>query len=191
VLAFLGDKPMQRTFLAAAVVVVLGGAALAADLKSGPQTGEMIPGPFHPLNVNGEDAGKKACLYCKAGDSPVVAIFARSADDATLQKLITTVEAATAKNAKAELNGFVVFCSNSDKLQAQLKEFAEKAKLQNVVLAIDEPVGPDKYNISKEADVTVVLYKERVVQANHTFAKGKLTDKDITAISAEIAKLVK
>jgi len=37
----------------------------------------------------------------------------------------------------------------------------------------------------------VVLYKERVVQANHTFAKGKLTDKDITAISAEIAKLVK
>jgi hypothetical protein len=181
---------MIRSILAA-MVMILGGVALAADLKSGPQAGESIPGPFHPLNVNGEDAGKKACLYCKAGDSPVVAIFARSADDATLKKLITTVEAATVKNAKAELNGFVVFCSNSDKLQAQLKEFAEKAKLQNVILAIDEPVGPDKYNISKDADVTVVLYKERVVKANHTFAKGKLTDKDIDMVSAEIAKLVK
>lgn len=182
---------MLRKFLAVAVVVVLGGVALAADLKSGPQAGETIPGPFHPLNVNGEDAGKKACLYCKAGDSPVVAIFARSADDATLKKLITTVETATAKNAKAELNSFVVFCSNSDKLQAQLKEFAEKAKLQNVILAIDEPAGPDKYNISKDADVTVVLYKERVVKANHTFAKGQLSDKDIDMVSAEIAKLVK
>ena len=181
---------MIRTFLATALVVC-GGAAIAADLKSGPQTGEMIPGPFHPLNVNGEDAGKKACLYCKGGDSPVVAIFARSADDAKLKKLITTLEDATVKNAKAELNGFVVFCSNNDKLQAKLKEFAEKAQLKNVILAIDEPAGPDKYNISKHADITVVLYKERVVRANHTYAKGKLTDKDIETVSAEIAKLAR
>ena len=181
---------MSRLILASAVLG-LAGVALAADLRSGPQTGEMVPGPFHPLNINGEDAGKKACLYCKAGDSPVVAIFARSADDAALKKLITTVEQATAKNAKAELNAFVVFCSNNDKLPAQLKSFADKAKLQNVVLAVDEPAGPEKYNISKEAAVTVVLYKERVVKANHSFARGKLTDRDIETISAEIAKLVK
>ena len=36
--------------------------ALAADLKSGPQVGENIPGPFHPLNVTGPTAGQKACL---------------------------------------------------------------------------------------------------------------------------------
>lgn len=36
---------------------------LAADaLKSGPQTGTNIPGPFHPLNVTGSSAGKKNCL---------------------------------------------------------------------------------------------------------------------------------
>jgi hypothetical protein len=182
---------MLRKFLASAVVLTLGGVALAADLKSGPQAGEKIPGPFHPLNVNGEDAGKKACLYCKAGDSPSVAIFARSADDATLKKLIATLEDATAKNAKAELNGFVVFCSHSDKLEGSLKAFAEKAKLKNVVLAIEEPAGPEKYNINKDAEVTIVLYKERVVTANYSFAKGKLTEKDIEKVSAEIEKLVK
>ena len=181
---------MLRTFLAFALLVWCG-VAIGADLKSGPQMGEMIPGPFHPLNVNGEDAGKKACLYCKGGDGPVVAIFARSADDAKLKKLIATLEEATVKNAKAELNGFVVFCSNNDKLQGELKEFAEKAQLKNVILAIDEPAGPDKYSISKHADITVVLYKERVVKANHSFAKGKLTDKDIETVSAEIATLVK
>jgi hypothetical protein len=31
-------------------------------LKSGPQTGTNIPGPFHPLNVTGEKAGEKFCL---------------------------------------------------------------------------------------------------------------------------------
>jgi hypothetical protein len=182
---------MFRTVIAAAVMLVLGGAALAADLKSGPQVGEDVPGPFHPLNVNGEDAGKKACLYCKAGDSPVVAIFARRADNAALKKLIATVEEAAAKNPKAELNAFVVFCSNNDKLEGELKEFAEKAKLRNVVLAIDEPAGPEKYNISREADVTVVLYKERVVKANHSFAKGKLTEKDVENVAADIAKMMK
>jgi hypothetical protein len=37
----------------------------------------------------------------------------------------------------------------------------------------------------------VVLYKERVVKANRAFAKGKLTDKDIDTVSADLAKLVK
>ena len=182
---------MIRNLLAAAVVAVLGGAVVAADIKSGPQAGEKVPGPFHPLNINGEDAGKKACLYCKAGDSPVVAIFARSADDATLAKLIAAVEESTAKNAKAELNSFVVFCSDSDKLEGKLKGLAEKAKLKHVVLAIESNEGPDKYNISKDADVTVLLYKERTVVANHTFGKGKLTEKDVEKVTADIAKLVK
>ena len=183
---------MIRKLAPLVAVVLLAGAAFAADLKSGPQVGEDVPGPFHPLNVNGEDAGKKACLYCKAGDSPVVAIFARSADDAALKKLIAKVEeTAAAKNPKAELNTFVVFCSNSDKLEGQLKEFAEKANLKHVVLAIEEPAGPEKYNINREADVTVVLYKERVVKANHSFARGKLTEKDIDTVSADITKLLK
>jgi hypothetical protein len=182
---------MIRNLMAAAVVAVLGGAVVAADVKSGPQAGEKVPGPFHPLNINGEDAGKKACLYCKAGDSPVVAIFARNADDATLQKLVASVEEVTAKNAKAELNSFVVFCSDSDKLEAKLKDMAGKAKLKNVVLAIESNEGPDKYNISKDADVTVLLYKERTVVANHTFGKGKLTEKDVEKVTADIAKLVK
>ncbi len=182
---------MIRKFLAAAVVVALGGVAFGADLKSGPQAGEKVPGPFHPLNINGESAGKKNCLYCKAGDDPVVAIFARNADDATLQKLITMVEAATEKNSKASLNSFVVFCSNNDKLETQLKDMAEKAKLKQVVLSIESPEGPEKYSISKDADITVLLYKDRTVVANHTFAKGKLTEKDAEKVVADISKIVK
>src|SRR5262245_59550896 len=184
---------MIRKFLVAAVVIAMGGAALAADLKSGPQTGEKVPGPFHPLNVNGEDAGKTACLYCSAGDSPTVAIFARTGDDAMTQKLIKTVDAETVKNAKAEMCSFAVFSGNRAKLEPQLKEAAKKADLKKLVLAIelsDDPI-PEKYKLSADADVTVIVYKERVVTANYSFAKGKMTDKDIEKITAEVAKIVK
>jgi hypothetical protein len=182
---------MIRNVLAGAVVVALGAVAFAADLKSGPQAGEKVPGPFHPLNINGESAGKKACLYCKAGDSPVVAIFARNTDNPALAKLISAVEEATAKNAKAELNSFAVFCNSDEKLEGKLKDLAEKAKLKNLVLSIESPEGPDKYNISKDAEVTVLVYKERTVSANLTFEKGKLDDKGVEKVLAEVAKVVK
>ena len=45
--------------LAAALLV--GGAVAAETLKSGPQPGNQVPGPFNPLNVTGSAAGKKAC----------------------------------------------------------------------------------------------------------------------------------
>jgi hypothetical protein len=184
-------KLMIRKLLAAAVVVALGSVVFAADLKSGPQAGEKVPGPFHPLNINGEFAGKKACLYCKAEDNPTVAIFARNSDDPVLQKLIVAVDAATTKNAKVEMNSFVVFCSSDEKLEAKLKDVAEKTKLKSLVLSIESDTGPEKYNINKDADVTILLYKERTVVANHTFEKGKLNEKDVDTVLGEINKLVK
>lgn len=36
--------------------------AMAADaLKSGPQVGESIPGPFNVLNCSGKESGKSNC----------------------------------------------------------------------------------------------------------------------------------
>jgi hypothetical protein len=163
----------------------------AADFKSGPQTGEKVPGPFHPLNINGEYAGKKNCLYCLAGDDPTVAIFARSPNDPVLQKLIVAIDEATMKYAKAEMNSFAVFCSTDEKMEAKLKDLAEKTKLKKLVLAIESDTGPEKYNINKDADLTILLYKERVVAANYTFEKGKLSEKDVDAILVGIEKLVK
>jgi hypothetical protein len=183
---------MVRNLLAAAVVAVLGGAVVAADLKSGPQIGDKVPGPFHPYNVTGEDAGRTACLYCKGGDDPVVAVFART-DDAMTRKLLKAIDAETVKHEKADMFSFAVFSGDKAKLEPRLKDAARKAELKKLVLAIEdreEPI-PAKYNLSADADVTVILYVDRVVKANHTFAKGKLTDKDIDAIVKDVAKIVK
>ncbi len=184
---------MIRNLLAAAVVAALGGFVVAADLKSGPQTGDKVPGAFHPYNVTGEDAGKTACLYCKAGDDPVAVVFARTGDDPMVHKLLKAIDAETVKHAKADMFSFAVFQGDKAKLEPQLKDAAKKAELKKLVLAIEDnedPIPP-KYNLSKDADVTVVLYVDRVVKADYSFPKGKLTDKDIEAVVKDVAKIVK
>ena len=44
-----------------ATVLLVGSLIAAEGLKSGPQVGQSIPGPFNPLNVTGSAAGRKVC----------------------------------------------------------------------------------------------------------------------------------
>lgn len=182
----------MRKMLIASVAVVAAtlGVALAGDVKSGPQTGDTVPGPFHPLNVNGESAGKKACLYCKNGENPVAVVFARSADDAQTIKLLKKLDELTAKNEKAEMGSYAVYLSDDDKLADKLAELAKKEGIKNLVLSVDNPAGPEKYKISKDADVTVLLYTERKVKVNHSFKKGEIKDSDIETIAKDVSKIL-
>jgi hypothetical protein len=50
--------------------------------------------------------------------------------------------------------------------------------------------GPKHYNLSQEADVTVILYNRRKVEANHAFRKGELNEKSIETILADVSKVV-
>jgi len=184
---------MKLHIVAAAVIVALSVGLVAAEekkaLKSGPQVGETLAGPFHPLNVNGDKAGKKHCLYCENGERPVVMIFAREPNK-QLSKLIKKIDAACEEHKKEKLNSFVVFCTKSKDAEKDVKKCAEDCGLKKVVLAIDNPAGPDEYKVSEKADVTVVLYVERKVKANYAFGKGEMTDKDVDAIIKDLPKIL-
>jgi hypothetical protein len=169
---------------------LFAGAVFAAEaLKSGPQVNEEVPGPFHPYNVNGKSAGKKNCLYCENGNNPVAMIFAREVTP-EVTKLIKKVEACTAKNSDCRMGSFVVFLNDKEGLDKELKALADKEDLKKVVLSIDNPAGPDRYNVSKDADVTVVLYVDHNVKANYAFKKGELKDKDIENITKDVKKIL-
>lgn len=180
----------MRHIFALSAVVALAVSVQAGDLKSGPQEGQAVPGPFVPLNINGERAGEKNCLYCSNGNNPVVMIFARTADCPMAQKLIKKIDATTAKNQDKNMGSFVVFLSDEEKLESKLEEMVKDCKLKETVLSIDTPTGPEKYNVAKDADLTVVLYTNRKVKANYAFEQGKITDKDIEKIVADVSKIV-
>jgi hypothetical protein len=181
----------RRFALVAGAIALLVSGAMAAEpaVKSGPQVGETVPGPFHPLNVTGEYAGKKQCLYCLNGLNPVAMIFAREPSD-TVATLIKKVDEATAKNKTDKMGSFVVFLGDADGLEKKLKDMASKENIKETVLSIDNPAGPEKYEVSKDADVTVVLYVEGKVKANYAFKKGDLKQKDIDAIISDVAKIL-
>ena len=172
-------------------VFCAAGLALAAEtnVKSGLQVGAKVPGPFHPLNINGAKAGEKNCLYCQNGANPVAMVFARDVSE-PLTKLIKELDSCTAKHGDAKMGSFVVFLSDEESLAKQLKEVADKEKLQHTVLAIDNSAGPQNYKVAKDADVTVVLYTEGNVKANFAFKKGEMKDADVKTILASVPKIL-
>ena len=114
-------------------------------------------------------------------------IFAREVSD-SLTSLVKKIDVATVANKTNSMGSFVVFLTDDeDNTQKQLKALAKKAGLKSCVLAtVDSPAGPGGYNIAKDADVTVVLYVNRKVQANYAFKKGELKSSDIDKIVGDL-----
>jgi hypothetical protein len=182
-------KKLSTVSAALAAVALVASVAFAAGLKSGPQVGAEVPGPFHPLNVTGPDAGEKVCLYCKNGPNPVAMIFAREVNEPVVN-LIKKIDAATAEHKDAHMGSFVVFLSEDKGLEQKIKDVAGKESIKNTILALDGPEGPDRYDVSKDAAVTVVLYTDHMVKANYAFGKGELKDQDVDRVVGDVSKIL-
>lgn len=182
-------KTYRIVSLSLACCLLVGGVYAADAVKSGPQVNDDVPGPFHPLNVTGAKAGQKNCLYCQNGTSPVAVVFAREVTPA-VAKLIKKLDECTAKNDECRMGSYVVFLGDKEGLDKDLKAMADKEKLEKIVLSIDNPAGPGEYKISKDAEVTVLLYTKHVVKGNYAFKKGELKDGDIDAIVKDVPKIL-
>jgi glycerophosphoryl diester phosphodiesterase len=112
-------------------------------------------------------------------------IFTRKTSDA-LTSLVKKID--TQSNKK--LNSFVVFLSDDEGLGDTLKDWAEKEGIKRTVITIDNVAGPKAYNVAKDAEVTVVLYNQRKVEANHAFKAGELNAKGIDAVIADLPKIL-
>ena|SRR5438552_505290 len=116
-------------------------------------------------------------------------IFAREISD-SLTSLVKKIDEATGKNSDCKMGSFVVFCSDEEGLEGKLKDLAKNEKLEHVILTIDNPQGPQRYKVAKEADVTVVLYQKQKVKANFAFKKGKMKDEDVNKIVKDLSKIL-
>ena len=116
-------------------------------------------------------------------------IFAREVTDG-LTSLVKKIDEATAKNNGCRMGSFVVFCSDDEGLKKKLEELADKEKLTRTVLTIDNPAGPEGYDIAKDADVTVLLYVGQKVKVNHAYKKGELTQREVDRIVSELPKIL-
>jgi hypothetical protein len=161
-------------------------------LKSGPQHGHTLPGPFNPLNVTNVErpglAGTRSDYVEQHGNLPVVLVFARDVSSPVAQ-LVKRLNAEVGKNQPAKLRAVVVVLSEDEDLEGRLKDLAEKQGIGKVSLAISTPLGPKQYNLATEAEVTIVVYKRYKVTANHAFKKGDLTSTAIDRVMADVSQV--
>ena len=116
-------------------------------------------------------------------------LFAREVNEPLL-KLLAELDEATTKHRDQELGSFVVFLSEDDRLREQLAAESKKRNFKRLVLSTYSPSGPDGFHVASNADLTVVLYREHEVKANHSFRRGKLTDAASKKILADLPKIL-
>jgi hypothetical protein len=180
----------MRKFFALCLASVAMFGLHAGDLKSGLQVDEYPPA-FYVTDISGPAAGTKLCYRCQYGARPVVSLFVRKMDENTT-KLVKELDAIVAKNKDKKMAAFVtVLSDNPDAQEAALKKIAEDNKIANSPLTVFENnVGPAKYNIAREADITVMMWVDSNVKVNHALAAGKLNAEEIAKIVKDTEKIL-
>jgi hypothetical protein len=162
--------------------------ASADELKSGPD--KKIGGAFDVKAITGEKAGKTLCYVCKYNGEArpaVVLIFTQKADD----NLVAVVKAVDGVQKTNEKLGTVVV-GVSGVAAADFEKIQTTHKLTTPLTIAEEKDGPAKYNLNKEAAVTVLVYKSGgAISKNFAFKTTKEAAekaKDIAAAAEEAVK---
>jgi hypothetical protein len=90
------------------------------------------------------------------------------------------------------MKGFVVLLTNDADAGAKtLAKLAADKGIKNVPLTVyDGVAGPEKYNISKEAAVTVLMWNKGHVAVQDGFSTANLSTEEVKKVSGETAKIL-
>jgi hypothetical protein len=189
-------KAVRVFGLALAAVALVGVAGAEEALKSGLQVGEELPAYYVVKAAgaanDGVEEGSDLCYRCKLGNRPVVMVFARKNDE-KLATLVKELDKVVAKNSDKKMASFVnLLGEDKDALNSEAKKLIEKSKAENiaVVVPVDNEKGPEAYKINPEADLTVLIYKNGTVEANHALPAGKLSEKEVKKIIEDTSKIL-
>jgi hypothetical protein len=111
----------------------------------------------------------------------------------SLVKKIDQRMAAAEGKTERKLGAYFIFMNNTNGLDKQLRDLAEKEGLKSVALGIGVP--PQNYELANEAEVTVVIYNvgkrpQQHVTANFALRKGELNDAIVDAIARELSNVL-
>jgi hypothetical protein len=158
-------------------------------VASGPKLGSR-PGPYVFWVSTGPNRGQETCFICEAADKPAVVVFARTASD-DLGKLASKIDGALAEHKAADLRAWVTFIGKDhDAFDALLVEWSKKHGLKALpVGTFQEEDGPPTYRVARDADVTVVLFVNRKVQATFGLRSKELTDENVGRVLKAVQRL--
>jgi hypothetical protein len=162
--------------------------AVAADpCVSGVPVGKR-PGPYSFLVATGPQKGQQTCYICEQEDRPTAVVFARKLSD-PLGKLMTKLDAEVPARKDAGFKVWMTQLTDAADLD-QLSDWAKKQGLKSVpVGGFEDADGPPAYLLSKDADVTVLLFVKKKVVANFAYRDGELTDDAVAEVVKAVPRL--
>jgi hypothetical protein len=145
-------------------------------LRSGPQPGSEI-GPYSFLIATGPKRGTQHCYVCENRDKPVVLIFARDRSE-ELGRFLTSLDRLIEQEKATGIAGWVTFLAeNQPALEPDLVNWGRKHGLRHIPLGIfEDKVGPPRYRLHAQADLTILLVSNGKVKQNFTFKSGSFND---------------
>ncbi len=177
----------MKKLLAMAVALTAFSAMAFAD---GLDVGSRVEA-FYVKDVTGPAAGTKLCYRCRYGDRPVVSIFTRSVDG-NVPALINQIDGVVGQNQNKDMKAFVVLLTDEEAAaEKSLKETAAKVSVANTPLTtFDGAAGPAKYKISKDADVTVMMWVDGKLKVNEALKASDLTNEKIAALVKQTSNIL-
>ena len=179
----------MKKLLAVLSVACCATIAWAAENTDSLKEGEPVAA-FYVTDVTGPSAGEKLCYRCKYGSRPVVSIFAKQMNE-KVAALTKKIDEQVAANKDAKMAAFVVVLTEDPEGQNEaLKKVAAAQQIKNTPLTtFDGLAGPSEYKISKDADITVMMWVDSKVKVNEALKAKDLTDAKISALT-EKTKLI-
>lgn len=175
---------MKKFLMLTVAVATLSTFAIAGGLE----VGEGV-GAFYVKDVTGPAAGTKLCYRCRYGQKPVVSIFAREMND-NVASLVKQVDGVVGKN--KDMAAFVVLLTDQPEAkEADLKAVAKSKGISSTPLTtFDGVTGPPGYKISKDADVTVMMWVGGKLQVNEELKADDLSEAKINSIVGKTSTIL-
>ena len=121
----------------------------------------------------------------------MVSVFTRKITD-DLASLVKQIDNTVAKNSGKKMKAFVVYLGDDPAAaEKKLQALAKEHKITSTPLTVFQTEeGPPNYRISRDADVTVLMWSGRQVKANVAFGKKTLTKQDVEKVIKSTAKIL-
>jgi hypothetical protein len=110
-----------------------------------------------------------------------------------LAGLVKELDKVAASNDKKKFAAVVhLLGKDADELKEKAKSLGEKESPKHVALVVpvDSENGPKDFKVSPDAEVTVILYNQKKVTANHALPPGALNKDKVQAIVKDAEKML-
>ncbi len=118
----------------------------------------------------------------------MINIHAREITDelASLVKEIDKLVAHPKDNSSQNRSFFVLLTDDPDAAAEKLTQVAKECEIKNTPLTVFDGIsGPKNYNIHKDAEITVMMWKGAKVVKNSAFGKGELNEDAVKKVLAD------